>query len=270
MNEIILIDKEINWTSNDVVRFLKKKFNPIIFDKEGKKIKKVLKQDEKKFRIGHAGTLDPFASGLLLIMLGDATKKFDDLQKLKKEYIAEIQFGKKTDTQDVTGQITFENKNFSLNSEFVEKVEKVLKENFLGKVNQIPPKYSAIKINGKRMYELMYKGKNISEEDLTKKKRQIEIYEYEILKDQINLKENLITVRFLVSSGTYIRTIANDLGDILQTGAYLKDLRRTKIGGYNVMNAKTINELGSEPCGDSNNTYKSRVYDKRKREIDST
>ena len=233
MENILLIDKEAGWTSNDVVRFLQSKFNPIKKDEFGKKIKKVLGQDEKRFRIGHAGTLDPFATGLLLIMLNDGTKKFDELQKLKKEYIAEIEFGKETDTYDVTGKVV------SLGEGLRERVMKILEENFTGKITQIPPKYSALKIDGKRMYELVYKGKEISQEKLENKKREVEIYEWEIL----SLENNLLKIRFVVSSGTYIRSIANDLGKLLGVGAFLKSLRRTKIGEFDVKDAVKCDKI---------------------------
>ena len=239
MENILLIDKEAGWTSNDVVRFLQSKFNPIKKDEFGKKIKKVLGQDEKRFRIGHAGTLDPFATGLLLIMLNDGTKKFDELQKLKKEYIAEIEFGKETDTYDVTGKVVQEVKPLSLGEGLRERVMKILEENFTGKITQIPPKYSALKIDGKRMYELVYKGKEISQEKLENKKREVEIYEWEIL----SLENNLLKIRFVVSSGTYIRSIANDLGKLLGVGAFLKSLRRTKIGEFDVKDAVKCDKI---------------------------
>lgn len=234
-DNIILIDKEVGWTSNDVINFLKQKLNPLKKDETGKSIKKTLMQDEKRFRIGHAGTLDPFATGLLVIMLNDGTKQFDTLQTLNKEYIAEIEFGKTTDTQDVTGEVIKE-----FDGEIVLKnLDEVLRKNFLGKIQQIPPKYSAIKIDGKRLYHLAYKGKNIDQEKLEKKKRQVEIYEYEVLE----VKDNFVIIRFVVSSGTYIRTIANDLGEALGYGAYLKSLRRTKIGDFDVEQAVKLDTL---------------------------
>ncbi len=243
-NNILLIDKEAGWTSNDVVRFLKGKLNPV---------KKVLKQNEKRFRIGHAGTLDPFATGLLLIMLNDGTKQFDELQKLKKEYVVEIEFGKKTDTQDVTGKVVWEydeaeNGEINLKNLSQDKLFSTL-EKFRGKIWQVPPKYSALKIGGKPVYKLAYKlAKNTAtpskegellEKIMEEKKREVEVYESEILK----IEKKVLTVRFVVSSGTYIRTLAQDIGDLLGFGAFAKSLRRTKIGKYKVEDAKKKEEF---------------------------
>lgn len=247
MDDILLIDKEVGWTSNDVIRFLKGKLNPV---------KKVLEQNQKRFRIGHAGTLDPFASGLLLIMLNDGTKQFDQLQKLKKEYVVEIEFGKKTDTQDVTGKVVWEydevqNEKINLKNISNDKLFSVL-EKFRGLISQIPPKYSALKIGGKPVYSLAYKldkkskqGKEVGvemenlEKIMQGKKREVEVYEFEILK----VEEKVLTVRFVVSSGTYIRTLAEDIGSELGYGAFAKSLRRTKIGDYKVEDAKPVADV---------------------------
>lgn len=211
---ILLIDKEVGWTSNDVVR----------------KLKGMLNRDEVK-KIGHAGTLDPFATGLLLIMLNEGTKKFDELQTLKKEYISEIEFGKVTDTFDVTGETVEEYKQEIILDK--EKIEKILKEKFSGKISQIPPKYSALKIAGKRAYDLARQGKVVSLEP-----RVVEIYEFEIL----HIEKNVLLLRVVVSSGTYIRSLANDLGREMGVGAYCKSLRRTRIGEYDVQDARKINQ----------------------------
>jgi tRNA pseudouridine55 synthase len=243
MENIILIDKEVGWTSNDVVTVLKKKLNP--------EPKKKLGQNEKKFMIGHAGTLDPFATGLLIVLVNDATKKFAEFQKgdMKKEYIVEIEFGKKTDTQDVTGQVVWEydevqNDKINLKKLSQDKLFSVL-EKFRGKIWQVPPLFSAIKIDGKRAYDLARKNKN---EDLVangfpklmeKKKREVEVYEWEILEVQ----EKILKVRFVVSSGTYIRTLANDIGEELGYGAFAKSLRRTKVGEYDVKNASKCDKI---------------------------
>lgn len=238
-DNVYLIDKEEGWTSNDVVRYLKGKLNP---EKSGDK--KVLKQDEKRFRIGHAGTLDPFATGLLLIMLNDGTKQFDELQKLPKEYLVEIEFGKKTDTQDVTGKVVWEydeteNGEIDLKKLSPDMLFSTL-EKFRGKIWQIPPKYSALKINGKRAHDLARKK---SSEEVNKlmeqKKREVEVYESEILK----VEEKVLTIKFVVSSGTYVRTLAQDMGDQFGYGAFAKSLRRTKIGGHKVEQAKLVTDV---------------------------
>jgi tRNA pseudouridine55 synthase len=211
---ILLIDKEVGWTSNDVVR----------------KLKGMLNRDEVK-KIGHAGTLDPFATGLLLIMLNEGTKKFDHLQTLKKEYIAEIEFGKVTDTYDVTGEVVEEYKREIILEK--EKLENILQEKFSGKISQLPPKYSALKVAGKRAYDLARQGKEVNLEP-----RVVEIYKSEIL----HIEKNVLLLRVVVSSGTYIRSLAHDLGRELGVGAYCKSLRRTKIGEYDVQDARKINQ----------------------------
>jgi tRNA pseudouridine55 synthase len=190
MNNILLIDKDAGWTSNDVVSVLKKKLNP--------NPKKKLELNEKRFRIGHAGTLDPFATGLLVILLGDSTKKFAEFQQLKKEYVAEIEFGVETDTYDITGKIVNKD-NFFLESLKEgpglkkEAIDKILRDNFTGKILQTPPKYSALKINGKKMYKIVYSGEEIADELLGSKKREVEIYEWEVL----SLEKNILKFKYL-------------------------------------------------------------------------
>lgn len=228
MDRILLIDKEVGWTSNDVVRKLKGVLQP------------------KK--IGHAGTLDPFATGLLLIMLDEGTKKFDELLKLKKEYIVEIEFGKITDTDDVTGKTIWEydeKKSGKIDVQSFSQAElSLVLQKFKGKIWQVPPKFSALKINGKPAYKFAYKLKD--EEDVSdlqkqmeSKKRQVEVYEIEVLK----VDEKNLTLRFVVSSGTYIRTLAKDIGQELGLGAFAKSLRRTKIGEYSVENATQVGQV---------------------------
>jgi tRNA pseudouridine55 synthase len=224
MENILLIDKEVGWTSNDVVS----------------KLKNILQPRPKK--IGHAGTLDPFATGLLLIMLNEGTKKFDSLQGLKKEYVTEIEFGKETDTYDVTGQVVFENENIGTIDLDPEQIQKILEKNFSGKIQQVPPIFSALKIDGKRAYDIARKkGKvdELKEKFEEVKKREVEIYESEILK----IEKNILTLRLVVSSGTYIRSVAHDLGQLTGYGAYCKSLRRTKIGEFYVSDAKKISDF---------------------------
>ncbi len=231
-NDILLIDKPKNWSSYDVIRFLKPKL----------KVKK----------IGHAGTLDPMATGLLIILLGDATKRFDEFQGVKKEYEAVIEFGKKTDTYDREGKVIFEyKKTFKISKKEIE----IALKNFTGKIKQKPPPHSAIKIGGKRAYELARSGKIF---ELAP--REVEVYEAKVLK----VLGKKVWVKFVVSSGTYIRSLANDLGEVvglkqsdgsfgrtshgevLGYGAYLYDLKRTKIGEYSLDQAKRPEEINLE------------------------
>jgi len=184
---------------------------------------------EKK--VGHAGTLDPFAEGLLLILVGrEATKRQSEFMGLDKEYIATLTLGGETDTGDRTGNFQetpsdkiFSNKQISL----------VLK-NFAGEINQVPPEYSAIKVNGKRAYKLARKGEKIE-----LKPRKIKIYNIKILK----YKYPLLELKINCSSGTYIRALARDIGRELGCGAYVEKLVRTSIGKYKLKNALEIDKL---------------------------
>ncbi|MBQ1749317.1 MAG: tRNA pseudouridine(55) synthase TruB [Lachnospiraceae bacterium] len=208
----ILIDKEKGFTSFDVVA----KMRGILHER----------------KIGHNGTLDPDATGLLQIFVGQGTKAIAILPEHDKTYEAEVTLGITTDTDDISGQVLSENKEAALNLT-VEEIEAafcVAKS----RTQQIPPMYSAKKINGKKLYELAREGKTIE-----RKPSLIKIYRLEIL--EIDLPR----IRFLahVSKGTYIRTICHDLGDILQTGACMSELRRTEIGTLSIDNAVTLSEL---------------------------
>lgn len=212
---MLLIDKPKNITSHDVVYFLRKTTG----------IKK----------IGHAGTLDPMATGLLICAIErEYTKKLEDLTKnSQKTYIAEIFLGKETDTLDSEGEIISENIDIKPN---LQEVKEILKK-FQGKISQIPPIYSAIKINGKKAYDLARRGKEVK-----LKARNIEIYEIKLIK----YKYPTLKIECKVSSGTYIRSLARDIGKKLKTGAYLSDLRRTKIGKFDIKNAYTIEEINKD------------------------
>jgi len=182
-------------------------------------------------KIGHAGTLDPFASGLLIMAIGrEATKQISKYVKLDKEYIATLKLGATSTTHDPEGKIK-ENKNYEYPSR--KKIENVLK-NFLGKQEQIPPMFSAKKIKGKRLYDLARKGIEIKREAVNIDIKNIELLEYE----WPNLR-----IKVSVSSGTYIRVLAFDIGEVLKTGAYLSKLKRTKIGKFKLDEAVLIESL---------------------------
>ena len=218
MPNFILIDKPAGITSHDVVD----------------RLRKITGEQ----RIGHAGTLDPFATGLLILGIGRAaTRELGHFLKLDKEYIATLHFGAESDTYDRTGKITTigyrESNGFPIS---LSKIKKIL-QNFTGEIEQTPPMYSAKKINGKKMYELARAGKEIP-----RKPTKIKIYSIELLEYDFPL--NKICVH--CSSGTYIRSLAHDLGRALGTGAYLEELRRTKIGKYDVKDAHKLEELTPE------------------------
>lgn len=206
----VLIDKEKDWTSFDVCA--------------------KLRGMAKTRKIGHAGTLDPLATGLLIVCIGKSTKKIESFQSLEKEYRAIIKIGATTKTDDAA-QEEEEIKDYSfLTSETIINTF----NSFLGKSLQAPPRYSARKVKGKRLYELA--RKNIEVEVAP---REIEVLDLNI--NEIALPNIDVTLK--VTKGTYIRAIARDLGQKLNTGGYLTDLRRTKIGEYNVEDALTIDKL---------------------------
>ena len=209
--QIILLDKPLDWTSFQAVNKLKYK----------------LKREfnlPKKFKIGHAGTLDPRATGLLIVCTGKFTKKIPEIQDAPKEYWAEIKIGAQTESYDTE-------KPEILHQDFSHITENFIKETlekFVGEIDQKPPVFSAIKIDGNRAYDLARAGK-----DVEMKYRKTTIHYIK------NVEVNLPLVSFTVgcSKGTYIRSLAHDIGQSLGVGAYLTQLRRTKIGEYSVENA---------------------------------
>lgn len=211
--EILLLDKPQKWTSFDIVN----KVRIAINHKFGQKLK-----------VGHAGTLDPLATGLLILCTGRMTKKINDFAGLDKEYVAKINFGATTPSYDKETQF---DKHFETNHITLELVENVLKS-FIGQQLQMPPAYSAKRVDGTKAYIKARKGKTMEI-----KPSEIEIKEIEILEH--NLPQT-VSVRMSVSKGTYIRSFAYDLGNKLNSGAYLDQLRRTKIGEYSIQNAQTI------------------------------
>jgi tRNA pseudouridine55 synthase len=209
---ILLINKPIGISSAQVGNLLKKTL----------KIKK----------IGHAGTLDKEASGLLIFGLDQGTKKLSFFQKLTKTYKTKIKLGIRTNTDDLSGKIIQEKPIKGLTRS---KIEKALKE-FLGKKDQVPPDYSAIKLKGKPAYKLARKG-----EKLKLKPKQVELFSAEILE----FKPPFLTLIIETSKGFYVRSLARDLGNKLGCGATIAELIRTKIGPYSLSQAKSISEISS-------------------------
>ncbi|MFM7018617.1 tRNA pseudouridine(55) synthase TruB [Flavobacterium sp.] len=208
--QVLLIDKPLTWSSFQAVN----------------KLKYILKRKydlPKKFKIGHAGTLDPLATGLLIICTGKFTKKITEIQAQAKEYTGTITVGATTPSYDLETQIDATFPTEHINETLIIETTK----QFLGEINQKPPVFSAIKKEGKRLYEHARAGEEVEIEA-----RKTTIYEFEITK--INLPE--ISFRVQCSKGTYIRSLAFDFGKALNSGAYLSELRRTKIGDYAVVN----------------------------------
>ena len=205
MDEIIFVDKPAGMTSFGAVARVRR----ILSEREGKKVK-----------VGHTGTLDPFATGLLILMAGKATKKAMEFTKLDKVYEATICLGKTSTTGDPEGEIT----ETGAELPSLEQIQAVIPE-FVGKIKQRPPIFSAIKIDGQRAYKLARKGKEVEMPE-----REVEIFSLDI----ISYEAPYLKIRTHVSSGTYIRTLAEDLGKKLGCGAYTKELRRTRIADYKI------------------------------------
>ena len=205
--QVLLIDKPLHWTSFDAVR----KIRNLI------RIKKV----------GHAGTLDPLASGLLIICTGKFTKKINEYMSQEKEYTGDFTLGATTPTYDLESKP----ENFkSLDTITADLIQSATKQ-FTGEIMQIPPAHSAIKVDGKRVYELARQGKEVKLEP-----RKIFIHEFEITKIELPV----VSFRVVCSTGTYIRSLANDFGAALHCGAHLSKLCRTRIGNFSLKDAMSI------------------------------
>ena len=210
MTGILLVDKPADWTSHDVVA----------------KLRGLLKER----RIGHAGTLDPMATGLLTVFVGRATRAVEFAESHDKEYLAGLRLGVTTDTQDITGSI-------------LESSDKTVSEAelgaalcaFRGVIRQVPPMYSAIKINGQKLYELARRGKTVE-----RREREVSIQTLEL--EGVDAQGDWI-LRIRCSKGTYVRTLCEDIGKSLGCGGCMSALRRTRVGGFSVDQAHTLDEI---------------------------
>jgi tRNA pseudouridine55 synthase len=221
MEGLLFVDKPQEWTSFDVVNYVRRMVAQI----EGKKPRNV--------KVGHTGTLDPAATGLLVLCIGkNYTKKVPDLIKQDKTYEVELTLGKSSTTGDKDGEITRINDKQPTIDEF----NSVISE-FIGEIEQTPPIYSAIKINGKRAYELARAGKEVEMEA-----RKVVIHSI----DNITYSYPFVRFEARVGSGTYIRSLAVDIGEKLRTGAYMSDLRRTSIGDVHITNAYPVKAISPE------------------------
>ena len=205
--EIIPINKPYTWTSFQIVNKIRYHLSR--------------KYGIKRFKVGHAGTLDPLATGVLLLCTGKATKRIEELQKNTKEYEAEITLGATTPSYDMEHPV---NETFPYEHITKELVENTLKQ-FIGDISQRPPLFSACKVDGKRAYDLARKGSDMELEPKQIRIDNIELLEYELPK---------IRIRVTCGKGTYIRSLARDIGEALQSGAYLTALTRTRVGEYRI------------------------------------
>ena len=209
MNGIILVDKPQGWTSHDVVA----------------KLRGIYQQR----RIGHSGTLDPMATGVLAVFLGRGTRAVELCENDEKEYVADLLLGIVTNTQDITGEV-LEQHSVEVSRQ---QLEAVL-EQFLGPQQQIPPMYSAVKIGGKKLYELARKGQSVE-----RKPRSIVIHELELC----DFDGKTARIRVVCSKGTYIRTLCHDIGAALGTGGCLSSLRRTRAGRFAIDDCVTMEQI---------------------------
>jgi tRNA pseudouridine55 synthase len=222
MDGILLVDKPAGWTSHDVVA----------------KVRSILKAETgQKIKVGHTGTLDPMATGLLILVIGSYTKRAGDFSKLDKVYEAELTLGAVSTTGDKEGEIT----QRSTKEPQLQQINGVLSQ-LLGKIQQTPHVYSAIKVGGKKSYDMARKGIEMKLEPREVTIHEITDIKYEYPKLKFTTK---------VSSGTYIRSLAEDTGNVLDTGAYLSDLRRTKVGQFDVKDALRLDEISWERLQES-------------------
>lgn len=253
MNDMLFIDKPAGWTSFDVVAKIRGMIRAQ-YQAQG------IKPTKRQLKVGHTGTLDPFATGLVIVLLGDACSRSDEFLKLDKVYEATIRLGQTSTTGDPEGKITSSfdvrssnfvnttdesadtvpNSKFEIRNSASEPsktaVISVLKR-FTGAITQTPPAHSAIKINGQRAYKLARAGKTV---DMPT--RRVTIHSLEML----DYTYPDLKIRAHVSSGTYIRSLAQDIGEALGTGAYCAQLRRTRVGQYEVDNAVPISQLSTQ------------------------
>lgn len=213
--EIIGIDKPLGWTSFDAV----KRVRGAIQRRLG----------VKKFKVGHAGTLDPLATGVLIICTGRATRRIEQLQNGMKEYIADVTLGATTPSFDLETEI---DASYPLDHITTELIQEVLPR-FTGRVMQVPPVFSAVKVDGKRAYSYARKGREVE-----LKAKPLEIRELELL----SYEAPVMRLRVLCSKGTYIRALARDLGEALRSGAHLSALRRTRVGDITADTCWTIDQ----------------------------
>lgn len=211
----ILVDKPAGITSFGVVARIRR----VLSEKAGKKVK-----------VGHTGTLDPFATGLMILVYGKETKNAMSLTKLDKVYEATIRLGQTSSTGDPEGEVIPVSSIVPSEAAVREALE-----GFVGEMTQTPPAFSAIKINGVRAYKLAHKGQEVEMPS-----RQVTIHSLELL--EYSYPD--VKIRTHVSSGTYIRTLAEDVGEVLGIGAYCAELRRTRIAGYDIADAQTLEQLG--------------------------
>ena len=221
MNGVLVIDKPAQFTSFDVVA--------------------VLRRLSGQRKIGHTGTLDPNATGVLILLFGNATKAQDIIPNHDKEYVAEFKLGITTDTLDIWGKVKADKETEVKQKE----IENIIKK-YTGEIEQIPPMFSAVSVNGQRLYDLARKGVEVE-----RKSRKVKVYELELV--SFDDKNQSGTLRVKCSKGTYIRTLIDDIGRELSVGAVMTSLRRTMACGFNLEQAHSLEEIKKLPQGELEN-----------------
>ena len=214
--EVFYLDKPLGWTSFDVVKRIRGKLHHRL--------------GIKKLKVGHAGTLDPLATGVLIVCSGKATKRIDELQAHEKEYIATLQLGATTPSFDLETEI---DATFPTDHITRQLVEQTLTQ-FVGNIQQVPPAFSACKVDGRRAYKIARKGRQVE-----LKAKELVITEIELL----DFSAPSLTIRVVCSKGTYIRALARDIGEALGSGAHLTALRRTRVGNVSIDKCSSVDEL---------------------------
>ncbi len=214
-SDIVLVDKPVGFSSFQIVRLLKHKYG----------------------KVGHAGTLDPFASGLLVMLTGSATRRFNEFQTYEKEYHGQMLMGYVTDTYDITGRILDHNDH--VGGCAVKQLQSIARE-FIGSIEQVAPRFSALKTGGRKMYELSRAGKAVDPP-----KRRVCVHEFTLT----TFTGNVLGFRAIVGKGTYIRSLAHDFGQRVGCGAVLLSLRRTRIGRFGVDSARSLGSLMNRKAG---------------------
>lgn len=218
LGEIFYIDKPLGWTSFDAV----------------KRIRNVLtkRTNKKKLKVGHAGTLDPLATGVLIVCSGRATKNIDTLQAGEKEYVATLQLGSTTPSFDLETAVDAKYPTEHITSDLIQSVV----PRFVGEIQQVPPAFSACKVDGKRAYKIARKGRPVELKAKTLVIKELEILDF----DAVNYR---LTIRVVCSKGTYIRALARDIGEALGSGAHLIALRRTRVGSIDQSKCMKVDEI---------------------------
>jgi tRNA pseudouridine55 synthase len=220
---MIWLQKEYNFEAGSILNFYKPVGKSSFWIV--KKIKKLVNT-----KVGHAGTLDPFAEGVLLICTGKATKQVMKLMDLTKEYIGEVELGIEMDTDDPTGRVISQNEIPKLNQQEFERIC----NDFVGNIDQIPPMFSAKKVNGRRLYKIARQGDQIAREPKSVHVDQIDV---------LSFNGQIAKIKVVCSKGTYIRTLAKDIGQKIGCGGHLKSLIRTKIGKFDIKDSIQLNEF---------------------------